>query len=155
MKTSINKDTIAANRDTARRLEAEARNLRYQNAKMREQAKAEEEAILKNMVETVMDAGYSMTARQISAAINGDMSVHEVAGQLTWASTCRESGHAPRGYRGHTMAHETMTTAAPDIRVDEQVITHHFAEVDASGKVIPGGRTFKQSERRNLYAISR
>ena len=154
MKTSISKDTIALNRDTARKLEAEARALRYKVREDRENIKAEEEAILQNMVDTLSAASGPMTAREISAAIDESMSVHEVAGQLTWASTSEDAGRrAP--YRMHHMAHQTMADIAPQVRVEEQQITHHFAEVSEDGKVIPGGRTFKQTEKRNIYAIAR
>ena len=153
MKTRISKDSIAMNRDNARKLEAQARALRYKVRDDREALKAEEEAILQNMVDTLAAAGTSLTAREISTAIGESMSVHEVAGQLTWASASETGPNRPRGYRGHTMAHQTMNDAAPHVHVKEQQITHHFAEVTEDGKVIPNGRTFKQTEKRNIYAI--
>lgn len=154
MKTRTNKASIAANRDNARKLEAQARALRSQARQMQEAIKDEEEAILKNMVETLMDSGCSMTARQISAAIGESMSVHEVAGQLSFAYTSRDAGTGYRHGRHH-MAHEVMAEIAPAVEVEEQVITHVFAEVSEDGRIIPGGRTFKQAEKRNIYAINR
>lgn len=160
MKTTINTNTIKANRQHAWDLERQARELRQQNQQLRLQIKAEEEAILQTMVETVQDIGAFMTAREIVRAIGGTMSVHEVAGQLTWARNSRDSGRKPQPYFepascGYNMAHETMAAAAPRVEVEERKVTRCFTEVDESGAVIPGGRKFKQTETRNIYQIAK
>ncbi len=158
MKTNISLDSIRATRNQARELERQARELRYRNAQAREQLKAEENAILQTMLDTVRDAGAFMTASEIVAAIDGAMSVHEVAGQLTWARNSKDSGRKPQPYfgpSGQTMRHSAMSEAAPAIQVEERRVTRHFAEVDESGKVIKGGRRFKQTETRNIYKVER
>lgn len=158
MKTKTNKNAIATNTQRARDLEAQARALREQNQQIRLQVKAEEEAILRDMVQTVEESGDYLTASQIAAKLGGAMSVHEVAGQLTFARNSMDSGRKPQPYFGpshYHMTHDTMVDAAPTVEVDSQRVTRHFAEVDESGKVIPGGRQFKQTEHRNVYAIKR
>lgn len=158
MKTTINTNTIKANRQHARDLERQARELRQQNQQLRLQIKAEEETILQTMVETVQDIGAFMTAREIVRAIGGTMSVHEVAGQLTWARNSRDSGRKPQPYFEpcrHNMTHKAMAQAAPLVEVEERKVTRCFAEVDEDGAIIPGGRTFKQTESRNIYHIGK
>ena len=160
MKTTINTNTIKANRQHARDLEAQARQLRQQNQQLRLQIKAEEEAILQTMVDTMQTIGSFMTAREVVQAIGGTMSVHEVAGQLTWARNSRDSGRKRQPYFepatcGYSMAHETMAAAAPLVEVEERKVTRCFAEVDEDGAIIPGGRKFKQTETRNIYQISK
>ena len=160
MKTTINTNTIKANRQHARDLEAQARQLRQQNQQLRLQIKAEEEAILQTMVDTMQTIGSFMTAREVVQAIGGTMSVHEVAGQLTWARNSRDSGRKRQPYFepatcGYSMTHETMAAAAPLVEVEERKVTRCFAEVDEDGAIIPGGRKFKQTETRNIYQISK
>lgn len=158
MKTKTNKSAIKANREHARQLEEQARQLRDRNRQILMQCRAEEEAILTQMVEVVEGAGCFMTAREISVAMGGTMSVHEVAGQLTYARNSEDSGRKPQPYFGprhYSMEHRTMQRVAPRVEVEERRVTRQFAEVDESGKVIPGGRTFKQTELRNIYTINR
>lgn len=150
MKTKTNKSSIAANLKTARQLEEQARRLRSENRAIRQAAKAEEEAILQTMC-NVVKSSPEMTAREISLAMGETMSVHEVAGQLCCAAATSGRSY-PR--RIHHMAHDTMNEVAPAIRVSERQITRCFAEVDESGKVVPGGRSFKQTESKNVYAIT-
>lgn len=158
MKTKTNKNTIKATVQQARALEDQARQLRIQSQKLRLLVKDEEEAILKDMVTAVQEAGCFMTAREIVTAIGGTMSVHEVAGQLTWGRNSKDSGRKPQPYfgpRNFRMQHEAVAAAAPRIEVEERRVTRRFAEVDEDGKVIEGGRTFKQTEARNIYHISK
>ena len=146
MKTTTSKTAFESKLQTARQLEEQARQIR---AEVRDTIKSEEEAILKTMCD-VVKASPEMTAREISRAMGETMSVHEVAGQLCCAAAT--SGH-PR-YRGiRSMAHDTMNAVASDIRVSERQITRKFAEVDESGAVIPGGRTFRTTESKNVYTI--
>lgn len=158
MKTTISTDRIRANRQYARDLEEQARRLREQNRQLRDQIAAEEESILQTMLDTVQDTGCFMTARQIVTAIGGTMSVHEVAGQLTWARNSRDSGRKPQPYFGpvrHHMKHKAMSKAAPLIEVEERKVTRCFAEVDEDGAIVPGGRKFKQTETCNIYKVER
>lgn len=160
MKTTISMDSIRSSRDQARKLEAEAREIRYKANQAREALKQEEETILQGMVDTVRDAGVFMTAREIVTAIGGTMSIHEVAGQLTYARNSRDSLRKPQPYfdparNAYKMKHEAMSKAAPSVEVEERRVTRRFAEVDESGKPIPGGRSFKQTETRNIYKIER
>lgn len=160
MKTTINTNTIKANRQHARDLEAQARQLRQENNQLRLQIKAEEEAILQTMVDTVQSIGSFMTAQEIVRAIGGTMSVHEVAGQLTWARNSRDSSRKRQPYFepascGYSMAHKAMSEAAPLVEVEERRVTRRFAEVDETGAIIPGGRQFKQTETRNIYQIAK
>ena len=158
MKLTVNKDSISVNREHARELERQARALRDRNREIAEQARREEESILQTLVDIVESAGVFMTAREISTAMEGVMSVHEVAGQLTYARNSTDSGRKPQPYFGprhYSMEHRAMQKAAPAVEVEERRVTRQFAEVDESGKVIPGGRQFKQTEVRNIYAIKR
>lgn len=158
MKTRTNKKDIIANRDHARALEEQARRLRAQTREMKEQLAAEENEILCDMIAAVREAGAFMTAREIVQVIGGTMSVHEVAGQLTWARNSKDSERKPQPYFGPAgcrMRHEAVATAAPLIEVEERKVTRCFAEVDESGKLIPGGRKFQQTESRNIYMVSK
>ena len=112
------------------------------------------------MVDTVQNIGAFMTAREIVQAIDGTKSVHEVAGQLTWARNSRDSGRKRQPYFepascGYNMAHESMAAAAPLVEVEERKVTRCFAEVGEDGAIIPGGRKFKQTETRNIYHIGK
>lgn len=158
MKTKTNKTAIETTRMNARRMEEQARRLRQQVQQLREQVKIEENEILRDMIAAVQESGCFMTAREIVQVIDGTMSVHEVAGQLTWARNSKESGRKPQPYFGPAgchMKHAAMSDTAPLIEVEERRVTRHFAEVDEDGKVIAGGRKFKQTERRNIYMIGR
>lgn len=162
MKTTINKSAIATTIKNARALEEQARKIRLEARAMKVQIKEEEEAILLNMVQTVESATVFMSAREIVDAIGGTMSVHEVAGQLTYARNSKDAQRKPLPYagphnfdKGFTMAHKTMRDAAPAVEVESRRVTRRFAEVDSTGKIIPGGKTFKQQELKNVYAIKR
>lgn len=155
------RNTLAAakkNVTEARKLENQARELRQKSREIKVQVRAEEEAILRDMTEMIAESGSFMTAAEISRAMGGVVSVHEVAGQLTWARNSADSGRRPQPYFGPSgchMRHDTMTEVAPRVEVEEREVTRRFAEVDETGAVIPGGRSFKQSERRNIYNIAK
>lgn len=158
MKTKTTKKAIAATINQARELETQARKLREEHRKLRLRIHDEENAIIQEMVTAVQEAGCFMTASEIVQAIGGAMSVHEVAGQLTYARNSKDSQRKRQPYFGHApynMRHETMAEAAPLVDVEERKVTRRFVEVDEDGKVIQGGRTFKQTEARNIYRIDR
>lgn len=159
MKTSITKKAVTATISEARALEAKAREARLEARRMKVKIHEEEETILRDMATTVQQAGGFMTAREIVNAIGGTMSVHEVAGQLSFARSSRNSQRPPMPYfcggAKYDMKHTAMQEAAPAVEVEERHVTRKFVEVDESGKIIPGGRTFKQREIRNIYAIKK
>ena len=158
MKTTTSKTAIQSTVNEARKLESKARSLRQQSRDLKAQLRTEEETILRDMVNMVADSGAFMTAAEISRAMGGVVSVHEVAGQLTWARNSADSGRRPQPYFGPAgchMRHDTMSDVAPRVEVEEREVTRQFAEVDETGAVIPGGRSFKQTERRNIYNVAK
>lgn len=161
MKTKMNKAVITANVKQARELERQAKELRRVNLDLKAQIMAEEEAILTTMIETVQESGVFMTAREISQAIGGIMSVHEVAGQLTYARNSTDSHRKPQPYfdpakgKGYKMRHTAMTEAAQLVDVEERQVTRRFVEVDEAGHIIPGGKELRQTEIRNIYLIQK
>lgn len=156
MKTTVSKERMQANRKHYLNMEAEVYRLRKEYQAMREQAKQEEEGILEEMFRAVdmlsSKLGRWPTAAEITAAMDGAMSRHEVVGNLTVALCEHYNGTC---YRTPTKnaSHKAVQRRKGHTRSDYRSITRRFVEVDESGKPIEGGCTIKHTERRKVYAV--
>lgn len=158
MKTTMSKDSMKASRKQYLDMEAEVYRLRKAYQAMREQAKQEEEGILEEMFRAVdmlsSKLGRWPTAAEITAAMEGAMSRHEVVGNLTVA-LCEHYNGTYYNKPTPNASHKAVQRRKGHTRSDYRTITRQFVEVDESGKPIEGGSIIKHTERRKVYAVDR
>ncbi len=134
--------------------EVERRRSRYQRM-MAEIHTAENEVIedLYRTIQVLMAAkgGVYPTAAEITAAMGGKMTRHEVVGQLTVALGEHYNGCGKTHKATHEPTQRMIDTAK--VGSDYRQVTRRFAEIDASGQVIPNGLTIKQTSTVKGYGV--
>lgn len=158
MKTTMNKKAMQDTRREYLNMEAEVARRRAAYWAMRKQVQQEEENILEEMFRTVdmlsSKLGRWPTAAEITAAMEGAMSRHEVVGNLTVA-LCEHYNGTYYNKPTPNASHKAVQRRKGHTRSDYRTITRQFVEVDESGKPIEGGCTIKHTERRKVYAVDR
>lgn len=158
MKTTMNKKAMQDTRRAYLDMEAEVARRRAAYWAMRKQVKQEEEAILEEMFRTVDmlcgKLGRWPTAAEITTAMEGAMSRHEVVGNLTVA-LCEHYNGTYYNKPTPNATHTAVQRRKGHTRSDYLTVTRRFAEIDESGKPIEGGCIIKQTERRKVYAVDR
>lgn len=155
MKTNINITKKAArnmrNEYLAMMAEVERRRDEYYQVKA--QIHAAENDVLREMYTTldaiVKASGKMPTAAQLTAAMDGKMSRHEVVGQLTVALNEHYNGTG----KTKKATHEPTQDAKGKVKADYKQVRRSFVEVDESGKVVPNGAIITKEDRVKVYGV--
>lgn len=155
MKTNTNKTRDEArsfrNEYLAMMAEVETRRAAYFD--MMAEIKAAENEIISEMYATlsaiIKATGKMPTAAQLTAAMKGKMSRHEVVGQLTVALGEHYNGYG----RTKKATHKPTQDAKGRVKADYKRITQRFAEVDENGKLVPGGATIAKTDTVKVYGF--
>lgn len=155
MKTNTNKTKSEARslrrEYLAMMAEVETRRAAYFEM-MAEIKAAENEVIAEmyNVLSAIIKAtGKMPTAAQLTAAMKGKMSRHEVVGQLTVALGEHYNGYG----RTSQATREPTQDAKGKVRADYKKVEHRFAEVDENGKLVEGGTTITKTNIVKVYGF--
>lgn len=155
MKTNVNitkKEALNYRREYLAML-AEVATRREAYFEMMAEIKAAENEVVAEMYATleklVTATGKMPTAAQLTAAMGGKMSQHEVVGQLTVALGEHYNG------TGLTKkaTHKPTQDAKGRVKADYKKVEQRFAEVDENGKLVPGGATITKTDTVKVYGF--
>lgn len=158
MKTNINttKESARKFRNDYLAMMAEVERRRDQYRRMMDAIHTAENEVISDMYRTIVtlmnaNGGEFPSANQITAAMGGRMSRHEVVGQLTVALGEHYNGCGKTHKATHepTQAHIDRRT----VRSDYKRRTRRFAEVDKSGALIPNGEVKEVQESVKVYGV--
>ena len=157
MKTTISKNTIKKARNEISDLSLKLEGLRRDKRAMVAGMKAEEEAILSRMFTIIPDLtaklGRYPTAAEITQAMGGDMSRHEVVGNLLVALEEHYNGFSyPRPTKG--ASHKAVERRKGQVAREYITITQRFAEVDEKGELVKGGVTIQKQKHTSSYGVT-
>lgn len=158
MKTTNSKKAMREFKGEYLGMMAEVARRRKVYQAMRKQFRVEEEAVLNAMFDKVEELteklGRFPTAAEITQAMGGAISRHEVVGNLTVALDEHVNGstYPNTTKKARTQAVQSRKGA---MKAEYKEVTHHFAEVDESGKVIEGGRAISVTEAVKTYGFRR
>ena len=156
MKTTCNKNTVKKARQQISDLSLQLQRLRRDKRAMIAGMKAEEEAILSRMFTVIPDLTEKLsrfpTAAEITRAMGGDMTQHEVVGNLLVALNDHYNGFS---YPNPTKkaSHKAVECRKGKVAREYITITQRFAEVDEDGKLIEGGVTMKKDKHTTSYGV--
>lgn len=114
-----------------------------------EEVKREENKILHNMFAKVEASENGMTAKQVAAAMGGVMSWQQACANLSIAAN--SYGHGDMTYSNHKYDETKRQLATGNIVKVHKTTTRTFAEVDATGQLVPNGQTVTQTRTERLY----
>lgn len=158
MKTNINttKESARNFRNEYLNMMAEVERRRAQYQRMVAAIHTAENEVIAEMYRTITvlmnaNGGEFPNANQITAAMGGKMTRHEVVGQLTVALGEHYNGHGKTHKATHepTQAHIDRRTVCADYKYR----IRKFAEVDASGSLIPNGEVKEVKECVKVYGV--
>lgn len=155
MKTNTNKTKSEARsfRREYLAMMAEVATRREAYFEMMAEIKAAEDEIVTELYTVLADivevTGKMPTAAQLTAAMKGKMSRHEVVGQLTVALGEHYNGYG----RTKKATHKPTQDAKGRVKADYKRITQRFAEVDENGKLVPGGATIAKTDTVKVYGF--
>lgn len=156
MKTTISKTEAQEFRTEYLRMQDEVCRRRAQYQSMRASQHREENEIIQEMFETaaaLATPSKAPTAAEIARAMGDKMTRSEVVGQMLVA--CGE--HYNGMGRTDGASHEPTAEMKAREKVSTTTRTRRriFKEVDESGHLIPGGRSFCQTDRVNGYRVKK
>lgn len=156
MKTTFNKNTIKKAREQISDLSLQLSRLRRDKRAMMAEMKAQEEAILSRMFMVIpkltTELGRYPTAAEITRAMDGDMSRHEVVGNLLVALEEHYNGFSyPRPTK--KASHQAVERRKGKVDREYITITQRFAEVDENGELVKGGATMETHKHTSSYGV--
>ena len=143
--------SIISNNKNNRRREAEKYLAAWREALARREAAenrmdTEDADAIMDAVTVLLANHDPMTASELSAAVGGAVSAHELAGNLPYVGK--------GGYKGDGVSrYSKLRTADRHVVSHTRSVTHKFAEVDEDGNLIPNGHTMTSTEKRTYYTV--
>lgn len=156
MKTTNTKKNVKALRKNISDTAAQLDRMRKEKRLMVEGIKQEEEVILQTMYALIPDLTKSLgrqpTAAEIAAAMDGNISRHEVVGQLLVAMGQHSNGYSyPRHTKNAT--HTATKEMFGRVRSEGLQVTRRFAEVDPNGRLVEGGQELTTTKWQTTYGV--
>lgn len=156
MKTTNTKKNVKALRKNISAAAIQLDKMRKEKRLMVEGIKQEEEVILKKMYDLIPDLTKSLgrqpTAAEIAAAMGGDISRHEVVGQLLVAMGQHSNGYSyPRHTKNAT--HTATKEMFGRVRSEGLQVTRRFAEVDPNGRLVEDGQVLTTTKWQTTYGV--
>lgn len=156
MKTTISKNTIKNTRKDIAAMNEKLAQLRRDKRAMMDGLKREEEEILNRMFDLIPTLTKAMgrfpTAAEITRAMGGDMSRHEVVGNLLVALNDHFNGSSyPRPTKKAT--HKAVERRKGQMDRQYLTVTRRFVEVDDKGAPVQDGPVYTVEKHATTYGF--